>query len=357
MKITCPDCATAYRVSPAALGPEGRDVKCARCGTRWHALPTPDTASIETELPDRAEAAEGETVRAKAAAMAEAGEAGSIDPADEWEAALSAADENGDDSSDGDEQGDGEAGTAEEDEGEDVFSSMLDADETSTDDADGLADEDAAAGSAPSSLPVAADAMAAGEAEAAAAKTVDIESLARKPKIHVKPRSSEPILRRVLSAAGQQARRVRPRRVVGMMMFFGAVALCALAVTFRTPIVARMPDLAGLFQLAGLHVNLRGLEFRDLRTFREIEDGSIVLVIEGTIANVEKQPMPVPAIRLALRSEDAQEIYAWTMEPRLRRLDVGGTTRFRTRLSAPPDLAADIQVRFVEREQRQARLK
>ena len=142
-----------------------------------------------------------------------------------------------------------------------------------------------------------------------------------------------------------------------MMMFFGAVALFALAVTFRTPIVARMPDLAGLFQLAGLHVNLRGLEFRDLRTFREIEDGSIVLVIEGTIANVEKQPMPVPAIRLALRSEDAQEIYAWTMEPRLRRLDVGGTTRFRTRLSAPPDLAADIQVRFVEREQRQARLK
>ena len=348
MKITCPDCATAYRVTPAALGPEGRDVKCARCGTRWHALPAPDTASIETELPERDEVAERKTMSARAAAMAEAGEAGSTDPAQEWEEALSAAP--GDDGA----QDVDETDTAEEDEGKDVFSSMLDTDEASADDSDRSAGDDVASTGAPS-LPVAADAMAAGEA--AAAKTVDIESLARKPKIHVKPRSSEPILRRVLSTAGQQARRVRPRRIVGMMMFVGAIALCALAVTFRTPIVARMPDLAGLFQLAGLHVNLRGLEFRDLRTFREIEDGSIVLVIEGTIANVEKQPMPVPAIRLALRSEDAQEIYAWTMEPRLRRLDVGGTTRFRTRLSAPPDLAADIQVRFVEREQRQARLK
>lgn len=348
MKITCPDCATAYRVTPAALGPEGRDVKCARCGTRWHAIPTPDTASIETELPEREEVADSEAVRARVPAMAEAGEAAGTDPADEWEDALSEA--AGDDS----EPDADETDTAEEDEGKDVFSSMLDADEASADDGDGFADEDAASPGG-SSLPVATDAAASAEADAA--KTIDIESLARKPKIHIKPRSSEPILRRVLSAAGQQVRRVRPRRVVGMMMFAGAIALCALAVTFRTPIVARMPDLAGLFQLAGLHVNLRGLEFRDLRTFREIEDGSIVLVIEGTIANVERQPMPVPAIRLALRSEDAQEIYAWTMEPRLRRLDVGGTTRFRTRLSAPPDLAADIQVRFVEREQRQARLK
>lgn len=356
MKITCPDCATAYRVTPAALGPEGRDVKCARCGTRWHALPTPDTASIETELPDRAEAEaeESQAARARAPAMAEAGDADGDDLADDWEAALAGDDDPAEDTAGDDASIESEGGDESEDEGEDtdggkdVFASMFDADEA--------ADEDAGQELA-SSLPMTTDAGAGDDAEAAAAKTVDIESLARKPKIHVKPRSSEPILRRILSAAGRQARRVRPRRVVGMLLFCGAIALGALAVTFRTPIVARMPDLAGLFQLAGLDVNLRGLEFRDLRTFREMEDGSIVLVIEGTIANIEKQPMPVPAIRLALRSEDAQEIYAWTMEPRLRRLDVGGTTRFRTRLSAPPDLAADIQVRFVERKQRQARLK
>lgn len=353
MKITCPDCATTYRVSPAALGPEGRDVKCARCGTRWHALPDPDTASIETELPEGADV-EARAARQPAAAMAGRGDAS---PAEEDETDAEGA-QWGDALEEdfaGDTAGDTASDIADE-RGEDVFSA---ASQPRDDGLEAEADEqaedgrDAAKRVETAALPLAA----AAEADAAAsAKPVDIESLARKPKIHVKPRSSEPVLGRLLAAVGQRARRLRPRRVVGTMMFFGAIALCALAVTFRTPIVARMPDLAGLFALAGLDVNLRGLEFRDLRTFREIEDGAIVLVIEGTIVNVEREAVPIPAVRLALRSEDAQEIYAWTMEPRLRRLDVGGTTRFRTRLSAPPDLAADIQVRFVERKERQVRL-
>ncbi|WP_186394306.1 MJ0042-type zinc finger domain-containing protein [Stappia sp. TSB10GB4] len=341
MKITCPDCATAYRVSPAALGPEGRDVKCARCGTRWHALPDPDTASIETELPEDADT-EARAARKPAAAMAGRDDAS---PAE--------ADE---DDSDGAQWGDDrEEDPADRD--EDVFSAASEPRDDGLEDEDDQAEDgwEAAKRVEPAALPVAA-AAAEADGAAASAKPVDIESLARKPKIYVKPRSSEPVLGRLLARIGQRARRLRPRRVVGTMMFFGAIALCALAVTFRTPIVARMPDLAGLFALAGLEVNLRGLEFRDLRTFREIEDGAIVLVIEGTIVNVEREAVPIPAIRLALRSEDAQEIYAWTMEPRLRRLDVGGTTRFRTRLSAPPDLAADIQVRFVERKERQVRL-
>jgi predicted Zn finger-like uncharacterized protein len=325
MMITCPDCSTAYRVSAAALGPDGRSVKCARCGTRWHASAEPDTTSIETEVPDEAE------IEAEAEVEALATQA---------VGAMATA---------GDDDLDGFAGdeAMDEDGGEDADAGASgDAEDTDTQDADETFGQDL--------MPFDA---AADEREAETKKTpVDIESLARKPKIQVKTKPPEPVLRRIVDQVGQRARRVRPQRVVGAMMFFGAIALCAFAVTFRTPIVARMPDLAGLFTLAGLDVNLRGLEFRDLRTFREIEDGTIVLVIEGTIENISRQPMHVPAVRLALRSEDAQEIYAWIMEPRLRRLDVGGTTRFRTRLSAPPDPAADIQVRFVERGEQQARV-
>lgn len=323
MMITCPDCSTAYRVSAAALGPDGRSVKCARCGTRWHASAEPDTTSIETEVPDEAEVeAEVEVLAAQSVgAMATAGD----DDLDGFA---------GDEAMDEDGGGDADAGA------------VASAEDTDTQGADETFGQDL--------MPFD---EAADERDAETKKTpVDIESLARKPKIQVKTKPPEPVLRRVLDKIGQRARRVRPQRVVGAMMFFGAIALCAFAVTFRTPIVARMPDLAGLFTLAGLDVNLRGLEFRDLRTFREIEDGTIVLVIEGTIENISRQPMHVPAVRLALRSEDAQEIYAWIMEPRLRRLDVGGTTRFRTRLSAPPDPAADIQVRFVERGEQQARV-
>jgi predicted Zn finger-like uncharacterized protein len=37
MKIVCPSCATSYEVEPASLSPKGRQVRCLRCRTIWHA--------------------------------------------------------------------------------------------------------------------------------------------------------------------------------------------------------------------------------------------------------------------------------------------------------------------------------
>jgi len=358
MKITCPDCSTSYEVSAKALGPKGRSVKCARCGTRWHAGgdDAADTISIETDLPAEAEAAA--TAR-PAAAMAGAGaDEEALD--DAWASAL-AEDEAGADAGAGDvfdaatDDGAGIDGADETDtektppgaaDGLDVFDMTEDAGD-GRDDAfdDPLADFD-----------VDALAETSSQATEAAPQPVDIETLAKKPKIQIKTKAPEPLLKRVAGAAVRRARQVKPRRVVGALVFVAAIGSCALAIALRNPIVERMPDLAGLFALAGMEVNLRGLEFRDLRTFRELDNGTIVLVVEGTIENVDPQSTAVPALRFALRSEDAQEIYAWVVEPRMRWLDVGGSTRFRTRLSSPPDLAADIQVRFVERDRQQARL-
>jgi predicted Zn finger-like uncharacterized protein len=333
MKITCPDCSTSYEVSAAALGPGGRSVKCARCGTRWHAdAADPDTVSVETDLPADADA----PALADATAGGMDGGDASADPADDWAAALSGDDDMSGDTAATDEPDSDGLGDATED----AFTDTVDDGEL--DEADTFAEP----------LPIATP-----DSELPpAAQPVDIETLAKKPKIQVKMKPPEPVVRRVAGAVMRRARRVKPRRVVGAMVFLAAIAVCGLAVGLRNPIVARMPDLAGLFSLAGFDVNLRGLEFRDLRTFRELENGKIVLVIEGTIENVDRKPTFVPAVRFALRSEDAQEIYAWVMEPRLRRLDAGNATRFRTRLSSPPELAADIQVRFVERGQQQARL-
>ena len=39
MRIQCPNCETSYQLADGALGSVGRKVRCARCGTVWHASP------------------------------------------------------------------------------------------------------------------------------------------------------------------------------------------------------------------------------------------------------------------------------------------------------------------------------
>lgn len=57
MILTCPECATRYFVADDRIGPEGRTVRCASCGTKWTALPdeplelgaTPDEGALAFE--------------------------------------------------------------------------------------------------------------------------------------------------------------------------------------------------------------------------------------------------------------------------------------------------------------------
>ncbi len=49
MLITCPTCASSYRIDAAKIGPEGRSVRCAACRETWFL--TPDAAIEEAPEP------------------------------------------------------------------------------------------------------------------------------------------------------------------------------------------------------------------------------------------------------------------------------------------------------------------
>lgn len=312
MKITCPDCNTSYGIKPEALGPEGRSVKCAKCGNRWFVSPKDedkDTAAFE------ADAAEDDSPGKPAADN----KTDSAKDEEDW-----AAD---DDAGEGDQDD-----FAAEDDPEPVADVRPPIKDTSPSKAE-ASSQKSAAEAAPDVDP----------------KSADIETLAKRPKIIVNP---DKFRTNRIGAIIDWLLRRNYRRIGGVLLLGGALAMTVMLVLMRDTLVKQSPDLASLYSMVGLDVNLRGLEFRNLRTFMEVEDGRRVLVVEGSIRNLQKERNSVPAVRLSIRSADFQEVYAWTVEPRTKNLNALDETRFRTILADPPDGASDIQVRFVDRDQR-----
>jgi predicted Zn finger-like uncharacterized protein len=50
MILTCPTCASRYRIDETKLGPQGRTVRCAGCGESWRAEPLAEPLQLTPEL-------------------------------------------------------------------------------------------------------------------------------------------------------------------------------------------------------------------------------------------------------------------------------------------------------------------
>jgi predicted Zn finger-like uncharacterized protein len=171
--------------------------------------------------------------------------------------------------------------------------------------------------------------------------------------------SMPPVLREdAVEAEIKPARRALPprpaprkasRKGLGVATLAAAAALVVLAIAARASVVRAIPDLAGLYAAIGLPVNLRGLEFRDVRTTSETQDGIAVLVIEGEVANIAKHAVEVPRVRLAVLGTGGRELYSWTALLPRSTLSEDGKVSFRSRLASPPPEGREVLVRFLTR--------
>ncbi|GGE51127.1 thioredoxin [Agaricicola taiwanensis] len=125
-----------------------------------------------------------------------------------------------------------------------------------------------------------------------------------------------------------------------------AVAIIGGLILGRDSVVRLLPQTAQLYALAGLDVNLRGLEFRDVAATERVEGGVPILLVSGKVENITDGVVDVPRLRLAVRNTDGREIYVWTVVPRPNRLVAGDTLAFQGQLASPPAEARDIAVRF-----------
>jgi predicted Zn finger-like uncharacterized protein len=129
---------------------------------------------------------------------------------------------------------------------------------------------------------------------------------------------------------------------LALMILFGG------SIGARERVVEILPQLGGLYSLAGFPVTVGGLNFRDVRSQIVLNGNEAILVVEGEIANLTAQEKDVPTISIHLKSAARQDVYQWTIEPPRRQMGAHENSRFRARLAAPPPEAQQVLVRFSE---------
>lgn len=147
--------------------------------------------------------------------------------------------------------------------------------------------------------------------------------------------------RRMLPKAGAS-----PLRLSLSILSTAMAALLLGLIIWRSDIVRLMPQTAAFFKIAGLHINLRNLNFEAVRVSIETIDGSPVAIIEGTIAAIGTKPVEIPRLRFVVRDEHGTAIYAWNAVLEQAVLEPGERAPFKSRLASPPPNAHDLIVRF-----------
>jgi len=145
-----------------------------------------------------------------------------------------------------------------------------------------------------------------------------------------------------------RAKRIARTKMLGGWASFAMVAASPFFFAWAAPeaTVLAAPISAGVYEKFGHEVNLYGLEIRRVEQVNKSSSGQHVLTVKGEISNPTNDIRKIPALRFALTDDAGKEIYTWTLDTFARPLRPGETTAFNTRVSAPPEFAQKLQIRF-----------
>ncbi len=131
-----------------------------------------------------------------------------------------------------------------------------------------------------------------------------------------------------------------------LVVIVGAVV--AGGVFAREQIVAAWPPAAKLYELVRLPLEgvRLGLDLRNVRSSQKVEDGVLVLIVEGEVVNVSRTAHRVPDLRVVLHDEEQRELVTWLVSVPRSRLEPGESVAFSTRREKPPPDARGLVVSF-----------
>lgn len=320
MKIACPNCDTKYALNADALGTHGRKMKCAKCTHVWVALPRDAEEAIAPVIvsptlhsePDQtSDQVEGFPKRAQLETVGQ---------------------------------------------NTDIISEVV-SDQPKIRDEE-LWDEDLIEEQAAEAAQAAADGSQSSFGERS--------TKSRFGRFSVGKIKLQQVLASLKSIAiiGWQKFVHAFKWAAGLSLAYQVAVLIALAMPLilvsglfagRQIIVRQFPDLASLYTMVGVDVNLYGLTFEGVRTVRRPENGVAVLVVEGHVRNITDTTRRVPRLHFILSGRN-REVYTWQDDASPHPLQAGETVRFRTVVASPPDVADELHVRFYDNDPQLNRL-
>ncbi len=150
-----------------------------------------------------------------------------------------------------------------------------------------------------------------------------------------------------------QLKLFKRRRRIQQWAVFGSFVLAPFIAAAFMPetVVSAAPISIKAYKALGYDINLYGLEVRAVEREHVIVDGQRILAIKGQISNLDDEVRRIPWLRFALLGPSGEELYTWNLDTAAKPLRPGETTSFVTRLSAPPEAADNLQIRFARADE------
>ena len=372
MIITCPACATQFRVPDGALGSDGRKLRCSSCRHVWFEAPpalTEESPGAEAEAPDTiappppsptAPEPEAAAPEAESATHEEAfippvpsGPETAAEDEEPSAPAQTVAEE-----TEPLPEAETEAVTIAESEARDAVSEV----EVETE-----AEEEAVA-----PAPAAPAGTTGWEPGAVMPRMVKSEAADETPRsgLRLVPRDDKPgdaapaptatekapatgpsfDINRVVApdSAPAEPRREKPRRRRSgrILVLLLLVAAVAGAYFERTQVMRFVPQTATLYGLVGLvgAPSAQGLQILDVTYSVEEVGGTLSLIVSGKVMNVGRDYRLIPELRVALYNAEGAATEIWALRTTAEGLAPGATTVFEAVYPDPPRTGTDTHI-------------
>ena len=298
MILACPNCESKFRVPDGAVGPNGRKVKCRKCGHQWH-------ANQEDDLDGAGNGAGDAGLAGHSGNAAGSSDAGSMD--DIARDLIARMGEGGDDAP--------PPPAAPEADGD------MPQPEPPPEDAD---------------FGPRADDM--GGRGAAGDKPSDFPSLGSDGDFTIEERTPAKVSRAPLTAW-----------IILLFILLGAGGYLYLE---RNAVVHAYPPAEKLYRMVGLAPDLvgYGLELPQPQSGR-LEGEPTTLFLEGTVRNTLDKPIDIPMLQGALLGSDGTALHTWMFKAEKDRALPTEEVRYRTEVVSPPRGAVEATVTFATPEE------